>query len=228
MSAQYSPPPQSASVQGRLASAAPGKIIAADSGVILRHVRDDDAESIIALIDQVWSEYPNKILNAPVDMPELLAPATAYAKAGGCFWVIEARGEILGTVALKPNPHDPGVVELQKMYVAHALRRNGLGTFLCSLVEREARDRGARAIDLWSDIKLLDAHRHYRRFGFERGPELRFVSDASRTVQYYYRKELQPLWSEDAPIEQASWQVLVHSWAARNAALAAPAPEARS
>src|SRR6185312_5819838 len=68
-------------------------------------------------------------------------------------------GELVGTVALKPNANDPGIVELQKMYVARSMRRNGLGTFLCSLVEREARDRGVRAIELWSDVKLLDAHR---------------------------------------------------------------------
>src|SRR5690242_11856788 len=150
----------------------PDDVIGAYGGVVLRHVRDEDSAAIISLISSVWSEYPGKVLDAARDMRELLAPATRYAVAHGRFWVVEARGEIVGTVALKPSPHDPGIVELQKMYVAHRLRRNGLGSFLCSLVEREARERGARAIELWSDIKLLDAHRHYRRYGFKRGSEL--------------------------------------------------------
>src|SRR5581483_9399501 len=157
----------------------PGGVIGAYGGVVLRYVRDEDSPAIISLISSVWAEYPGKILAAAQDMPELLAPATNYAEANGRFWVVEAAGEIIGTVALKPNAHDPEIVELQKMYVAHRLRRNGLGSFLCSLVEREARERGSRAIELWSDIKLLDAHRHYRRYGFERGPELRFVPDRS-------------------------------------------------
>lgn len=206
-----------------------GSVIAAASGVVLRYARDDDAAAIIGLIAAIWAEYPGKMLNAPADMPELLAPATAYAEANGRFWVIEARGELLGTVALKPNAHDPTIVELQKMYVARAVRHNGLGTFLCRLVEREARARGARAIELWSDIKLHDAHRHYRRCGFVRGPELRFLADASRTVQHYYRMELDGAAIEDASAAPAAtWQMLVQSWAARGATFAQPPGEPRA
>ena len=219
---QYQAPVNRAPAEERYAPVAPGAVIAADAGVVLRHVRDDDGAAIIALVSAVWSEYPGKTLAASRDMPELLAPATAYSKANGRFWVIEARGEIIGTVALKPNAHDAGIVELQKMYVAHPVRHNGLGTFLCSLVEREAGARGAHAIELWSDVKLLDAHRHYRRLGFVRGPELRYVSDSSRTVQYYYRKALIRVTAEDVAIGPASWHMLVHSWAASGAAFAQP------
>ena len=147
MSEQYPVPVAAAPVVETHASVEPGSVIAADSGVVLRYVRDSDAPAIIDLIAAIWAEYPSKILNAPADMPELLAPRTAYARADGQFWVIEAHGDIIGTVALKPNAHDAGIVELQKMYVAHSMRRNGLGTFLCSLVEREARDRGSRAVE---------------------------------------------------------------------------------
>jgi GNAT superfamily N-acetyltransferase len=193
-------------------------VIGAYGGVVLRHVRDEDSAAIIALISSVWSEYPGKTLAAARDMPELLAPATNYAAANGRFWVVEAAGEIIGTVALKPNASDPSIVELQKMYVAHGLRRNGLGAFLCSLVEREARERGSRAIELWSDIKLLDAHRHYKRYGFARGPEIRFVADASRTVQYYFRLDLTDTVTVAEPaIDTAILRSLVASWAARGA-----------
>lgn len=194
-----------------------GSVLGAYGGVVLRYARDDDAAAIVALVSSVWSEYPGKLLNAPADMPELLAPATAYAEADGRFWLVEAGGELVGTVALKPNANDPGIVELQKMYVARSMRRNGLGTFLCSLVEREARDRGARAIELWSDVKLLDAHRHYRRYGFVRGTELRFVADTSRTVQYYYRMALDEAAAADIDpaIDAAILRTLVASWAAK-------------
>ena len=131
----------------------------------MRFARDDDAAAIIALIAGVWSEYPGKKLVAAADMPELLKPATAYAQCGGRFWVVEAGHfpgrEIIGTIALQPSA-EPGVVELQKLYVARSMRRNGLGGFLCGLVERAARELGAHAVELWSDVKLLDAHRRSR------------------------------------------------------------------
>jgi putative acetyltransferase len=199
----------------------PGGIIGAYGGVVLRYIRDDDSAAIISLIAAVWSEYPGKTLAAARDMPELLAPASHYTAANGRFWVVEASGEIIGTVALKPNAYDASVVELQKMYVAHRLRRNGLGSFLCSLVEREARDRRVRAIELWSDIKLLDAHRHYKRYGFARGPEMRFLADASRTAQYYYRMNLTDAVTVAEPaVDAAILRSLVASWTARGADIA--------
>lgn len=181
----------------RSSEGSPGAIIGESSGLILRFARDDDADAIIALISSVWSEYPGKTLMAAADMPELLAPASAYAKGGGRFWVVEAnppsgrlpRSEIIGTIALTPSA-EPGVVELQKLYVARGVRKNGLGSFLCHLVEREARERGAHAIELWSDVKLLDAHHRYERLGYRRGEELKTYADTSGTVRYYYRKAL--------------------------------------
>lgn len=228
MSEYYPTPALLAPAVTRTAPFPPGGVIGAYGGVTLRFVRDEDAPAIISLISSVWSEYPGKVLAAGRDMPELLSPWSTYAKGDGRFWVVEARGEIIGTVALKPNAHDPSIVELQKMYVAHAMRRNGLGSFLCGLVEREARERGARAIELWSDIKLLDAHRHYRRYGFVRGPELRFVADHSRTVQYYYRMDLTDALVAEPAIDTAILQNLVASWAARGTRMDTVGAEVRA
>jgi len=221
MSDLFPTPAERVPARGQAVPVSPGGVIGAYGGVVLRYVRDEDSAAIISLISSVWSEYPGKILAASRDMPELLAPATDYAAANGRFWIVEAGGEIIGTVALKPNANDPTIVELQKMYVAHRLRRNGLGSFLCSLVEREARERGSRAIELWSDVKLLGAHRHYKRYGFVRGPEVRFLADASRTVQYYYRLELADAVTVAEPaVDAAILRSLVASWAARGADLA--------
>jgi N-acetylglutamate synthase-like GNAT family acetyltransferase len=169
----------------------PGAIIGTAAGLVLRFARDDDAAAIIALISAVWAEYPGKTLVATNDMPELLRPATAYAALGGRFWVVEAGGQIIGTIAVAPSA-EPGVMELQKLYVARDMRLNGLGSFLCHLVEREARERGARIVELWSDVKLLDAHHRYERLGYQRGETLKTYNDTSGTVRYYYRKTLDP------------------------------------
>jgi putative acetyltransferase len=202
------------SVSVRLSPVLPGAIIGSSAGVVLRHARDADAAAIIALIGSVWSEYPGKTLVAAVDMPELLRPASAYARDGGRFWVVEAQGQIIGTIALMPSVED-GVVELQKLYVAREMRRNGLGSFLCYLVEREARERGARAIELWSDVKLLAAHRRYEGLGYRRGAELKTYKDTSATVRSYYRKELAPGRADFAaalpsPETLGRWQTLLN------------------
>jgi putative acetyltransferase len=175
----------------------PGAVVGAAGGLKLRFARDEDATAIIELIAAVWSEYPGKTLVAAADMPELLRPASTYGACDGLFWVMEAHGRIVGTVALQPSA-EADVVELQKLYVARDMRRNGLGGFLCHLVEREARKRGARAIELWSDIKLLDAHRRYERLGYVRGETLKTYNDTSATVRYYYRKSLDPEALDDA------------------------------
>src|ERR1700749_2245261 len=109
-------------------------IIGTADGLVLRVARDEDAEAIIALIAAVWSEYPGKKLVPAADMPELLRPASSYAACGGRFWVVEANGAVIGTIALAPSK-EPGVIELQKLYVAREMRKNGLGGFLCQLVE---------------------------------------------------------------------------------------------
>ena len=197
----------------------PGEIIGATAGLVLRYARDGDAPAIIALISSVWSEYPGKKLVPAADMPELLHPASAYGACDGRFWVVEAHGEIVGTVALQPS-RSPDVVELQKLYVAQSVRRNGLGSFLCHLVEREARRRGAHAIELWSDIKLLDAHRRYERLGYVRGETLKTYNDTSATVRYYYRKPLDPELPDhpDLPPEAGDrWQGLLYTGTASGA-----------
>jgi len=214
----------------RTGTVLPGEIIGRSTGLILRYARDDDADRIVALVSAVWGEYPGKTLVAANDMPELLAPASFYARCQGRFWVVEAGqfpgGEIIGTIALAPSK-EPGVVELQKLYVAAGVRRNGLGSFLCHLVEREARERGAHAIELWSDVKLLDAHRRYERLGYGRGTELKAYADTSGTVRYYYRKELEPRPADEPrrpsdtdslpPDGLQHWQSLFHLDAASGA-----------
>ncbi len=58
------------------------------------------------------------------------------------------------------------------------------------LVADAARGCGAVAIELWTDINFVDAHRLYERLGFRRSPGRRTLEDASRSVEFHYRKAL--------------------------------------
>lgn len=155
----------------------------------IRPARDGDAEQLIALIGGVFEEYPGCVLDVDGEAPELRAIASRFRAWGGRFWVAERDRVVVGSVGVSPA-RDPAGAELRKLYVHRSARRGGLGTRLCELVEADARARGARFVELWSDRRFLDAHRLYEGRGYERGEATRELHDRSSTVEYYFRKEL--------------------------------------
>jgi GNAT superfamily N-acetyltransferase len=159
------------------------------AAIRIRDARDDDSWDLIGLIAACWAEYPGCILDVHAEEPWLLAPASAYAEQGGRLWVAEVDRRVVASVALRPAA-EPGGVALKSLYVARIARRRGLGAQLVALVEEEARGRGTAFVDLWTDTRFLDAHRLYERLGYSRGPHTRELHDLSRSVEYYYRKEL--------------------------------------
>jgi putative acetyltransferase len=160
-------------------------------GIHIREGRDDDADALIALIGGVFAEYAGCVLDVDGELPELRAIATAYGAVGGRFHVAELHGSVCGCVGFVPAEADPSRgVELRKLYVAQSARRNGLGSELVGRIERAARERGMRYIDLWTDTRFGDAHRLYERVGFVRGAATRELHDRSASVEYYYRRDL--------------------------------------
>ena len=154
-----------------------------------RAARDEDSWDLIGLIAACWAEYPGCVLDVHGEEPWLLAPATAYREYGGHLWVVELDGRVVASVALRPAA-DPGGTALKSLYVARSARRRGLGERLVALVEEESRRRGAAFVELWTDTRFLDAHRLYERLGYQRGPRTRELHDLSRSIEYYYRKDL--------------------------------------
>ncbi len=158
-----------------------------NSGIVLRAARDADGPGVIAVVAAAYAEYPGCVLDVEAEVPELKAPAGAYTRRSGRFWVAESREGILGCVACLPAPE--GGLEIEKLYVARAARRYGLGTRLLDLVEAEATARQAAYITLWTDSRFEAAHAFYKAHGFRRNG-LRELDDASQSVEYSFRKEL--------------------------------------
>ncbi len=154
----------------------------------IREARDEDGWDLVGLIAACWSEYPGCIMDVDGEVPWLRAPASAFAARGGRLWVAEQCERVVASVGLIPAA-DPEGVELKTLYVARFARRMGLGSRLVALVEAEAKRRGARFVELWSDTRFTDAHRLYERLGYRRGGA-RALHDLSRTVEYHFRKEL--------------------------------------
>ncbi len=157
-----------------------------DSGIVLRAARDADGPGVIAVVAAAYAEYPGCVLDLEAEVPELKAPASAYARRSGRFWVAADEVQILGCVACTPAPRDG--LEMEKLYVARAARLRGLGTRLLDLVEAEATARRAGYITLWTDTRFKPAHAFYKAHGFRR-TGLRELDDASPSVEYGFRKE---------------------------------------
>jgi putative acetyltransferase len=153
----------------------------------LRPARDSDAAAVTALVRSAWSEFPGKDLLIERDAPDLVAPATSYAAQGAAFWVVERNGRIVASIALQPAA--AGTVELRRFYVARDMRRSGLGAFLYRLFEEAALEGGAVRVELWTDIRMEDAHRLYERVGFARAAETRRC-DETGIVRCRYVKTL--------------------------------------
>ena len=155
----------------------------------IRDGRDEDAWDLVGLVAACWSEYPGCVLDVHGEEPDLLEIASAYRRKGGRFWVVEAAGRLVASIGLAPAP-EPGGVLLQKLYVARASRRQGLGQQLVGLVEAESGARGASRVELWTDTRFEPAHRLYEKLGYTRNGATRDLHDLSHSVEYHYLKDL--------------------------------------
>jgi len=153
----------------------------------VRTALDGDADGLIALVGSCFSEYDGCVLDTENEMAHLRRVATHFAAAGGCAWVAEAVGSVVGSVACRPAP-GAGGLELQMLYVMAPWRRRGLGSRFVDLVEREASRRSATFVELWSDTRFDDAHRLYRTLGYEQLPEVRELHDLSATREFHFVK----------------------------------------
>lgn len=162
-----------------------------DEAVAIREAADADAPAVIALIEACFRQYDGCVMDLPgldADLPEV---ASHFAAAGGRFWVAEDHGgAILGCVGY--TPASPGVIELKRLYVAPTARRRGLATRLYRLVRDAARERGAMAIELWSDTRFAEAHDFYLAHGFGQTGATRRLDDPSDTTEYQFRLDLRP------------------------------------
>lgn len=92
-------------------------------------------------------------------------------RRGGDVVVAEVDGEVVGICQVMVFPHfqhtGQWCCELESVHVRADLRSQGIGTRLLSRAEEIARDRGCYRVQLTSRNVREDAHRFYRRLGFE-------------------------------------------------------------
>ena len=150
--------------------------------VSLRPATAADVEHVVSVVRAVYVEYaftwdPTGYHADLYDLQQ------HYFDRGHPFWVAQQNeGPVVGTIALEcfdALPGAPGTsleisntvrlagcdCALERLYVHPQARRQGVGGMLVQAVLDEARRRGRRHLEIWSDQRFLDAHRLYGKFG---------------------------------------------------------------
>ena len=158
------------------------------SEITLRPVENRDSAGLIDLVAACFADYPGCVLEVDLEEPELRAPGDAFE------WmrVAERDGRIVGMIGsqLRRDSSGEAILELKKLYVAHACRGSGLARRLVDTVEERARECGVMRIELWTDTRFDKAHEVYEHFGYRRGRPIRDLHDLSNTREYYFSKQL--------------------------------------
>ncbi|MEL6855789.1 MAG: GNAT family N-acetyltransferase [Cyanobacteria bacterium J06607_13] len=90
-----------------------------------------------------------------------------YLESGGEFWVVECRGEIVGTGGYHPIARGDRAVEIRKMYLRPGARGHGLGRFLLAQLEQAAAANGFKQAWVETATVLKEAVRLYERNGYQ-------------------------------------------------------------
>ena len=143
--------------------------------MIIREARRGDEEAVVRVIRGVYDDYgfswdPETYHQDLYDLERF------YWDGGDGFYVAEAAGVVVGTVALEL--FEPGSLTLsglarlegcdcsiERLYVDKGGRNLGVGSSLFQFVLEELRGRGRTQMEIWSDKRFTEAHRLYERFG---------------------------------------------------------------
>ncbi len=149
--------------------------------VVVRLFEPKDGVAVRRAVKAVYDEY-NLTWDPDEYHADLFDIEAEYMTDSSRFWVGEVDGDVVGCIGIVTFPTLPGEVgetvvhegfvrvagtdcELIRLYVHPEGRRTGLGSKLTEVVIEEARARGCRLMELWSDKRFVDAHRLYQRFG---------------------------------------------------------------
>ncbi len=123
-----------------------------------------DMEAIAGLLREYWASLPfdSEFQNFGAELASLPGK---YVPPGGALLLAETpAGKVLGCIAMRPLSQE--LVEMKRLYVAHAARGLGLGRALAEAIIAEARRVGYREMKLDTIPILTAARTLYESMGF--------------------------------------------------------------
>ncbi|MBC6422538.1 MAG: GNAT family N-acetyltransferase [Hormoscilla sp. SP5CHS1] len=133
---------------------------------LIRDWHEDDRASVIAVISSVLAEYGLQWEPEGADM-DAIEVEKYYRQVGGEFWIVEYFHQLVGTAAYHPTSRGENAVEIRKMYLLPAVRRQGLGTFLLKELESEIASRNFQQIWVETATVLKEAVKLYESNGYQ-------------------------------------------------------------
>ncbi len=152
------------------------------SAITIRGWRPGDTDGVCAVVREVYIEY-GWTWDPEGYHYDLTHLEEVFSAEGMYFWVAEQDGSIVGCgglelyerpiqgplgqlIALDPLVRIGGAdCEVVRLYVRPSARRQGIASRLMALVLDQARLAGRTQMEIWSDLKLKDAHRLYQNMG---------------------------------------------------------------
>ncbi|MEH6626628.1 MAG: GNAT family N-acetyltransferase [Motiliproteus sp.] len=134
---------------------------------IIRPIQQPDNPGIEQLIRLVLTEFGANRPGFAWSDPELSNMFHSYSQPGTLYYVIQHDNKLLGGAGIAPfNDDQPGVCELQKMYLHPDARGKGLGSQLITTLLQDARTMGYERCYLETLATMTDAQRLYQQQGF--------------------------------------------------------------
>jgi GNAT superfamily N-acetyltransferase len=148
------------------------------SDLVFRDARPDDIPTILILChggDARGADTPTLDPATLADPAYRAAFDQISADPAHRLIVVESAGEIVGTLQISVLPGLPrfGMKRaiLENVHIRGDQRGNGLGTTMVQWAIERCREAGCGIIQLTSNKVRLDAHRFYRKLGFEQSHE---------------------------------------------------------
>lgn len=158
--------------------------------VPIRPIEIKDNEAIERIIKESLEAVGLDMPGTAYTDPQLGDLAGFYSQLNGAgYWVaVDADGDVLGGVGIGPFGEEPGVCELQKLYVAPEARGQGLSRELMAAALEFAGQHYERCY-LETSKKLVVANELYVKLGFRKLAEPLAGSEHG-AMDAWYMKEL--------------------------------------
>lgn len=157
----------------------------------IRQIAQGDDLAIAAIIRKNLRQYHLDIPGTAYYDPELDCLSQYYSKSvqKRAYFVAETEdGEIVGGIGMELLAGFHHCGEIQKLYVAESIKRQGVGQRLLDQVECYAADNGVQRLYLETHSRLKEAVCFYEKNGYQRIDRPKEVIHS--TMDLFYRKEL--------------------------------------
>lgn len=156
----------------------------------IRPITSADNAAVAQLIRTNLEQHGLALPGTVYDDPEVFCLSKFYQEsAARAYFVLDWCGEVLGGAGFGELAGEPGICELQKLYLHDKVKGKGLGRRLLEYVEKQAQVAGYTKIYLETHDALAAAMRLYAAAGYREIPA-QLGATGHSTMNHFFLKEL--------------------------------------